>query len=219
MWIGEKSADLIQIQQVNGQGKTTSPDDYISHLHNLLEMTLDSTSVARVSTPTCTCADDMLILATNIEELQPIIQLIEYYTNAEHCNIHPTKSSVVLFNTKSDKLQQYWLENSPFSLNGMSLLMHKQMLHLGITRNTTSTSPTVGERITTMRRTMYMGSGLYGMNVLPVAVSLHLYKVYTLLRRLFGLEALTFGKTDIKKMENEHRQLLQCVLGLPECTS
>ena len=64
-----------------------------------------------------------------------------------------------------------------------------------------------------------MGSGLYGMNVLPVAVSPHLYKVYTLLRGLFGLEALTIGKTDIKKMENEHRQLLRCVLGLPECTS
>ena len=224
MWKGEKSANLIQIKQGNGQGKTTSPDDYISHLHNLLEMTSEGDlgyNIGSTCVSTPTCADDMLILATNIEELQAVIQLIEYYANAEHYNIHPTKSSVVLFNTKSDKLQQYWLENSPFSLNGTSLPMKKQMLHLGITRNTTSTSPTVDERITTMRRTMYalMGSGLYGMNGLPVAVSLHLYKIYTLPRGLFGLEALNMGKTDIKKMENAHRQFLRRVLGLPERTA
>ena len=181
-----------------------------------LEYNIRSTCI---STPTC--ADKMLMLATNIEELQAIIQLIEYYANAEHYNIHPTKSSVVLFNTKSDKLQQYWLENSPFSLNGTSLPMKKQMLHLGITRNTTSTSLTVDERTTTTRRTMYalMGSGLYGMNGLPVAVLLHLYKIYTLPRGLFGLEALTMGKTDIKEMEDAHRQFLRRLLGLPKCTA
>ena len=226
MWKGGKSANLIQIKQGNGQGKTTCPDDYISHLHNLLEMTSEGDlgyNIGSTCISTPTYADDMLILATNIEELQVVIQLIEYYANAEHYNIHPTKSSVVLFNTKSDKLQQYWLEDSPFSLNGTSLPMQKQMLHLGITRNTTSTSMTVDERITTMRRTMYalMGSGLYGMSMASPwqLVSLHLYKIYTLPRGLFGLEALNMGKTDIKKMEIAHRQFLRRVLGLPERTA
>ena len=91
MWKGEKSANLIQMKQGNGQGKTTSPDDFISHLHNLLEMTSEgylgyNIRSTCISTPTC--ADEMLMLATNIEELQAIIQLIEYYANDEHYNIH-----------------------------------------------------------------------------------------------------------------------------------
>jgi hypothetical protein len=53
------------------------------------------------------------------------------------------------------------------------------------------------------RRTSYalMGAGLHGLNGLPPAVYIHIYKIYNLPRLLYGLEAIKLGKSDFTALE------------------
>ena len=63
-----------------------------------------------------TCADDMVALASNSQEMQTLISLIEYYANSEKYKIHPVKSEIVPFNIKNRELNNT-IESNPFTLN------------------------------------------------------------------------------------------------------
>ena len=220
-WEGKRSSDTIHIRQGNGQGKLTSPDDYITYLSNLLELIRKSGlgyGIGSQCIPSPTCADDMLALASNPADLQGIISLIEYYANAEHYRIHPTKSMIIPFNSKESLHHSYLTENLSVDLNGEVIPAKTELIHLGIKRDQRSATPTVEERVMLARRTLYalMGSGLHGTNGLPVSVSLHLYDTYVLSRALYGLEAISLTDSAIKDLELFHRKSLRSIIGLPE---
>ena len=92
------------------------------------------------------------------------------------------------------------------------------MTHLGITRNNSQPNANIEDRISCARKTFYglMGSGLHGLNGLPVAVSMHLYRTFVLTRALYGLQATISSKTALQELEKFHKRNLRSILGLPE---
>ena len=222
-WEGVKSENPFQILQGNGQGKLTSPDDYITFLRDLMDI-LTKSGAGYYIGDTCvsipTCADDMVALASNSQDLQTLISLIEYYANSENYKIHPVKSEIVPFNIKNRDLNNT-IENNPFSLNDSKIPIKSETTQLGIKRNHSSPSPTIEDRIKTARRSLYslMGTGLHGTNGLPVGICTHLYEIYILPRALYGTEAIVLSTDDISKLEKFQRYTLRCILGLPERTA
>ena len=220
-WEGKRSSDTFHIRQGNGQGKLTSPDDYITYLSNLLELIRKSGlgySIGSQCIPSPTCADDMLALASDPADLQGIISLIEYYANAEHYRIHLTKSIIIPFNSKESLHHSYLTENLAVELNGEVIPAKTELIHLGIKRDQRSAIPTVEEHIMLARRTLYalMGSGLHGTNGLPVSVSLHLYDTYVYSHEPYMAWRQSHLQTAIKDLELFHRKSLRSIIRLPE---
>ena len=224
VWGGKRSSNSIPILQGNGQGKLTSPDDYITYLQHLMSTITDS-GIGFYLGETCisvpTCADDMIALAKSPEELQSIINMIEEYANDEHYKIHPIKSEIIPFNMRNKEDVENLKSGNPFSLNNKPLPIKQEMVHLGIKRDINSSKLTIADRISTARKTLYAltGSGLHGTNGLSVPTSLRLYEVYVMPRALYGLESITLSKSSIHDLEMFHRKTLRCILGLPERTA
>ena len=224
VWEGAQAKTTFPNYQGNGQGKLTSPDDYLSYLYQLME-NLSSTGLGYyiggfcVSSPTC--ADDMAVLAEDPYELQLLISIIEEYANAEHYTIHPVKSEILPFNVRSEGERAHLTENTSITINGRQIPIKEEMVHLGVKRNLKSAHPTIDDRLSTGNRTLYalMGSGLHGTNGLPVKVSLHLYNIYVIPRLLYGIESITLTEKAIRDLEIFQRRALQSILGLPERTA
>ena len=224
VWNGKKSDNIIKIKQGNGQGKLPSPEDYKTYLKNLLQISADTKlgfhiGTTCVSTPTC--ADDILVLSPDLEDLQAIVLLISQYANEEHYTIHPTKSVVAIYNPRSSAEQQFLQETSPIILNGDEVPNEDELTHLGITKTPRNPNSTVTERIRTAKQTMYalMGSGFHGLNGLPVPVSLHLYKMYVLPRAMYGLETIPMSATATQNLDAFHKNSLSAILGLLQRTA
>ncbi len=223
LWDGELS-DSFKILQGNQQGAYPSPDDYLSYLvQNLENLSLTHLGLFIGTTNICspTCADDMLILATSMLELQILLNIVTHYANQEHYVIHPEKSLIMPFNIKSAAQLDYLIQKKPWEINGSKLPVMLEMTHIGILRNHTGIDPTIENRISLGRATLYslMGAGLHGLNGLPVPTSCHIYKTYVLPRVTYGLECLKLRKDQIAAMEIFHRSTLRSLLGLPDRTA
>ena len=92
---------------------------------------------------------------------------------------------------KSKAELEHLTETRPVQINRKGVPIKKEMTHLGITRNNTQPNANIEDRISCARKTFYalMGSGLHGLNGLPVSVYMHLYRTFILTRALYGLEA------------------------------
>ena len=150
-------------------------------------------NIGSIPIPTPTCADDMLAISSNLQDLQTIFSFIANYANDEHYTIHPVKSVVVPFNIRLEPELQHLMNEPPIDLNGKTLPVETDLLHLGIKRGLLTSNPMNEDRVSLARRTLYslMGPGLNGLNGLPVLVSIHLYETYALFRATFGLDTNT----------------------------
>ena len=97
----------------------------------------------------------------------------------------------------------------------------QEMTHLRIRRNSDKPYIVVEDRVSSGRKTFYslMGSGLHGLNGLPVKTSLRIYNSYVIPRCLYGLESVKITDTAKSKLTTLHRYCLRCILGLPKWTA
>lgn len=219
-WEG-KTSEPFAILQGNGQGKLPSPDDYLSYLvQNLINLakSLLGFSIGTTDIATPTCADDMLVLASNMYELQALLEIIVDYANKEHYIIHPDKSMIIPFNLSSSSQKEFLLANKPWSINGNDLPVNEEMVHVGVQRDLKGADPTIQHRTSLGRRTLFalMGAGMVGKNGLPVMTCLHIYEIYVLPRVTYGLECLRISKTNFKTLELFQRSILRPLLDLPD---
>ena len=168
------------------------------------------------------CDDDLLFLARTAIELQEIICVQEFYANEEHFDISDTKTKVFIANSVLSK--EKWNENGAFTLNGKDVEVVDECVHLGIQRDSKSRSghiKTVDERIQSARRCAYslMGAGLHGQNGVNPMVSLTMWNVFILHCLLYGLDILTFIKTEISKINESHKKFLKQIMHLPYRTA
>ena len=214
----------IKMQQGNCQGGLLSPDDYITYLDDNLQIQ-DATSlgfhIGDIGFVSPTCADDMLILARSMFELQVLLYLVVNYANEEHYVIHPEKSVILPFNIQSEQQLQHLVDTTPWEINSSKLPVKKDLVHVGIERNLASIDPTIDTRISYGRQTLYglFGSGMHGTNGLPVSTSLHLYQIYIIPRVIYGLEALVLKKTHLYNLEILQRSIIKSLLGVPKRTA
>jgi hypothetical protein len=221
VWEGNHSEHPYTLKQGNRQGGLPSPDDYKSYIKDLLEMLENSKMgyhIGDISLVSPTCADDMLLLARSSFELQVLLNIIITFANEEHYNIHPTKSLVLPFNLQTPEQLQFLEDHQPWQLNGKNLPLSRDMTHVGIQRDLTSSTLSIETRISNGRKTIYalLGAGMHGTNGLPVSASMHMYYIYVLPRVQYGLEAITPSILNLKALEMFQRSTLRSLMGLPQ---
>ena len=210
--------DVFSVLQGVGQGRILSTHNYKTYINALLdELTSlhSGTSIAHVYTGAPTCADDVVLMANNILDLQTQADLVTSYARRERYQIHPDKSYLISYNLKHP---------CTVTIAEKDVEPTYHAVHLGMSRHTNTLSPDmiVKERMACGRKTAYglMGTGFHGVNGLSPKISIHIYETYVLPRLMYGLEATILKKKHISELETFHRGMLRDLQSLPtRCSS
>ena len=92
--------DSFSVNQGVGQGKITSTHSYKVYIDGLLHRLTHSGQGAYIGDiyiGSPTCADDVILVANNIIELQSQLNIVSDYTKRERYQIHPDKSKLIVF--------------------------------------------------------------------------------------------------------------------------
>ena len=178
--------DSFPVHQGVGQGKIISTHNYkvyINDLLLLLEASGCGLSISANYLGSPTCADDVVLLANTVIDLQTQMDIVYSYSTDERYHIHPDKSKFITFGMKFPP---------SVKLNDKEVIPTESLTHLGIDRYANDPSPdaSIDDRLSLGRRSAYelMGSGFHGMNGIFPAISIHIYRTYVLPRVLYGLE-------------------------------
>ena len=215
-WNGEFSRKFEVTQGVR-QGAVLSTSLYKLYIDQLLHSLKSSDIGMHIGTiyaGSPTCADDMLLISENKENLQAMLDLCFSYSKDHKYVLHPEKSSVTPLITKNPP-------EAPWKLGEDPMPTTTTFTHLGLNWDANKTSPDIMCRIQVARRTSYalMGVGVHGRNGLSPATSAHITKIYVLPRLLHGLEATVLARKQRSDLTNYHRNLLRHIQGLPTNTA
>lgn len=216
-WNGSLSRP-IQEQQGVRQGGVWSPSAYKIFIDRLLELFQTNQLGAYIGSTYCgipTVADDVTLISNCQFELQTMLDVQADYANKQRYLLSEQKSTILSFN---DGNEHHW------SINNKELKTSESAVHLGITRDSkssTGTKKVVGERIVTARKTVYalMGAGLHGLNGVNPSVSSHLIKIYVLPRLIYGLDVIKLTATDLKNLDAYYLKLLKQIQHFPQRTA
>ena len=198
-WVGGLS-DSFPINQGVRQGailSTTLYKIYIDELLNILKSKRLGLRIGTIYKGSPTCADDVALLASSVEELQLMLQEAVNFARKNRYKIHPTKTCIVVLSTYT------------WSLGENAVRLSEAALHFGINRAGKQESTTnVKDRISLARRTSYplMNTGMHGSTGLNPKTSFVIYKTYVLPRLLYGLETLALTKGQIEQLSKYHIQ-------------
>jgi len=208
-WNGYLSEEFIIKQGVRQGGVTSAPvyKVYTNRLLNQLTEHHNNHRIGTVRVPVPTCADDSAILSNSQADTQKALNIVESYAKSHKYNINASKSATIAYNSAV---------HTKLTIDGEPMPYCEEATHLGIARNASNSLDT-DERIQRARRTMYalMGAGLHGRNGLPPHLSYHIWCTYVLPRMLYGIEATSYKKADICKMEKFQRRMLRQLQFLP----
>jgi endonuclease/exonuclease/phosphatase family metal-dependent hydrolase len=219
-WQGNQGAPF-PIRQGTRQGGISSTSDFKSHLRDLLcslETSSAGCSVGSIPSGFIAVADDMILLADDLEQLRGQLNLFGFFANRECFDINVMKSSVIVRGIPHDDFE-YIKEEQPWSMNEEKLRVENDFTHLGINYNFETNSyvkQIVMKKLELGRITMYslMGAGLHGTNGLNPTISYQLYQVYILPRITYSLESLNLSEADFKMLETSHRSFMKSILSL-----
>jgi hypothetical protein len=201
------------------QGAIMSTSLYKLYINDLLEILMKSGNGLHLGTiyvGSPTCADDILLISNNKEEMQAMINTCYQYAKTHQYSLHPQKSTVTAYMNIQDHQADYkWKMGSEEMANATAFS------HLGLEWKQNQDTPSVEDRIRTARNTVYslMGAGVHGVNGLSPAVSNHIIKIYVIPRLLYGLDAVVLSKKQRDELNNYHRHLLRQIQGLPPNTA
>jgi len=134
-WEGTLS-EKFNINQGTRQGGLCSTDDYLTYLHDGIELLNHSSlgfHIGSTSIAAPTCADDMIILSSQQHELQILLSLITSYANNLHYTIHPEKSHIIPFNLPSKSQLSYLQKEQPWHISETKAPVLTDSVHLGNT--------------------------------------------------------------------------------------
>ena len=132
-----------------------------------------------------TCADDILLAANSVSDLQIMLQQAAEYASQHRYVLHPEKSTILILNSKTPL--NVWREVQPFKLKDAPVHVASECTHLGLPRTTSNNNKVlIDERLKLARRTTYMlmGAGLHGKNDINPLVSNRMLNVFVLPRYL-----------------------------------
>ena len=170
--------DSFPVHQGVGQGKIISIHNYAVYINDLL-LLLEapgcglSISANYLGSPTC--ADDVVLLANTVIDIQTQMGIVYSYSTRERYHIHPDKSKCITFGMKFPPLVK---------LNDKEFIPTESLTHLGIDRYSNDQSPdaSIDDRLSLGRRLAYalMDSWFHGMNGISPVISIHIYRKYVL---------------------------------------
>ena len=202
-WVGGLS-NSFPINQGVHQGAILSTHLY-DELLNILKAKRLGLRIGTIYIGSPTCADDVALLASSVEELQLMLQeAVKQIQNTSNKNL------VVLSNKIPDK-------NCIWSLGENTVRLSEAALHLGINRAGKQESTTnVKERISLARRTSYslMNTGMHGSTGLNPKTSFVIYKTYM----CFRVCCMDLKQGQIEQLSRYHIQTLRNIQSLPQRT-
>ncbi len=220
-WNGEYGPSYTVRQGVR-QGGTLSPSLYklyINHLLSTLESGRLGCSIGNIYLGSPTCADDVLLLSNDKEEMQTMIDVCAEYAHAHKYKLHPAKSQVI-HHIKTSK-QGTTTSPPEWKMGAEQISETSAFTHLGLNWAAGKMNPIVKDKVGAARKTAYalMGVGLHGTNGLDPGTAVHMIKTYVLPKLLFGLDSVTLTRKDVDMLESYYRGLLKQIQGLPETTA
>ncbi|CAG2184470.1 unnamed protein product [Mytilus edulis] len=213
---GDQTTQHVNIQQGIRQGAKLSTLLYKRYNNTILNSITGSHLGAKIGTicvASPTCADDIALLGEP-QDIQAMLNIIEFHTKRDMVKINPEKSEV-LCTSKGKNYQQ-----KAYTLGEKQINRVDKLKHLGITRNVKSKVNT-DERLKTGRQTIYalLGSGLHARTGMCPLVLCKIWKTYVVPRYLYGLEVQICTKADIYELEKLQRKIFRQFLSLPERTA
>ncbi|CAC5367786.1 unnamed protein product [Mytilus coruscus] len=121
------------------------------------------------------CADDIVLLSLNREEMQEMLNIVDNYSKDHRFNIHPQKSNVIIKTGKKHKDPE---NSDAFKMGNNDLNCSDRTTHLGLTRSTKDeTRINAEDRISLARRTLFslLKTGVHGSNGLHPKSSYRIY--------------------------------------------
>ncbi len=177
---------------------TTLYKSYVNDLLLELEANSLGVKIGDIYVGCPTCADDIALLACSPDDLQVMLNVAYRYSNQHRYNIHPTKSNIISYTSKSkSKTDLQWI------IGENNLQLVDKTVHLGLTRSESKESDTIiSERICLARRTLYslINTGVHGTNGLNPKVSFNIYKTYVLPRLLYSLEVINLSTSNLDSL-------------------
>lgn len=216
--------DVLQGIIQGGHGSTS---DFKESIHDSIDTIVEAEigfHIGSTFVGALACADDVVLIASSETEMQKQIMLFNYFTNRERFKIHPTKTTVSIFNPTQHEIDHY-ADSKPWKVNGEPTTVTNEFTHLGVNYNVNKPSSTANDttdaRLKTGRNTTYslMGAGMHGVNGVKPTVSVHMYNIYVSPRVTYGLEFINIGTTNIRKLETAHRSVLRNIQSLPKRTA
>ncbi|VDI17850.1 Hypothetical predicted protein [Mytilus galloprovincialis] len=179
---GDQTTQHVNIQQGIRQGAKLSTLLYKRYNNTILNSITGSHLGAKIGTicvASPTCADDIALLGEP-QDIQAMLNIIEFHTKRDMVKINPEKS-VVLCTSKGKNYQQ-----KAYTLGEKQINRVDKLKHLGITRNVKSKVNT-DERLKTGRQTIYalLGSGLHARTGMCPLVLCKIWKTYVVPRYLY----------------------------------
>ena len=226
IWKGEKG-DPFNILQGIIQGGVGSTSDFKVSLHDGLQQMSSSdvgVHIGEANIGILACADDVIFMSHSENEMHQLIMFFNFYTNRERFIIHPTKSTISVFNTSNCE-KKFYVNNKPWKINEKNIPVTEEFVHLGVKYNlekaSSTASVTVEERLKSGRSVTYamMGAGMHGVNGVNPIVTNHIYKTVAESKVVYSLEYLNIGTTLMKKLTAGQNEVLRNIQTLPQRTA
>jgi hypothetical protein len=221
--VGDSLSRPVKLSQGVGQGRPWSTHDYKVMINDLLNTVIKSglgTKIGPYTLAAPTCADDMLVVTNDEDELQLLLDIVLEYSRDERYIIHPTKSMILIYDKDkpSDTEPAY-----SWTLGDSTVPVSSSCRHLGLERYSEdrASSKIINDSICTARRASYalMVSGFHGNNGNSPAVVRQMYVTYVIPRCIYGLESMVLKKSHLEALERYHRKTLKQLMSLPQRTA
>ena len=132
-----KIGEPFQNLQGNRQGGKGSTSDFKTYTVDNLQMLINPLTdchIGSIYLGVVVCADDLILAANSLEELQIKIALANFYANHERFILHPTKSCMAMRGISKVEFK-FLVENNRFKINDQPLTINNECTHLGVQYN------------------------------------------------------------------------------------
>ena len=219
-WNGDTSLSFSINQGVRQGGvlSTHLYKQYLNELLNDLENHNIGISIGNTYAGCPTCADDIVLLSLNNNEMQEMLDTVLDYARDHRFQIHPVKSNAIIKTVGKRKIDRVAEKQNELKLGDNTLHFKSETPHLGLTRSSSDENRiNIEERIALARRTLYslIKTGVHGTNGLNPRTSCKIYQVYVIPRLLYGLETLNLKKKDMATLSSFHIGTLKRLQSLP----
>jgi hypothetical protein len=219
-WNGDTSLSFSINQGVRQGGvlSTHLYKQYLNELLNDLENHNIGISIENTYAGCPTCADDIVLLSLNNNEMQEMLDMVLDYAGDHRFQIHPVKSNAIIKTVGKRKIDSIAENQKELKLGDNTLHFKSETPHLGLTRSSSDENRiNIEERIALARRTLYtlIQTGVHGINGLNLRTSCKIYQVYVIPRLLYGLETLNLKNKDMTTLFIFHLSTLKPLQSLP----
>ena len=164
-----------------------------------------------------TCADDVLLMTDDPDELQLMLDIAFDYSGMENYLLQPVKSVIVVAepSKRASSKATAGKGDREWNLGGVPMPQVESTTHMGMPRGTVKfATEEITVNIQKARRSMYslMPAGLHGENGLSQTV-VHIFQVYVIPVLLYGLEVAVPSRANLDTLERFLRTSLKQILS------